>query len=87
MGPTGLRGATGDQGATGQQGIQGATGATGATGAVGPTGPTGPQGPPGGGEIPVQKVCVDKTDKSRIHWGTCEELNLKGTNYEIYAKN
>ena len=59
----------------------------GPVGNTGPQGPQGPAGPPGGVDLPIQKVCVDKSNKSRLHWGTCEELGLKGTDYEIFAKN
>jgi hypothetical protein len=87
-GEQGIQGATGPQGS---QGIQGATGATGATGAIGPMGPignTGPQGPPGvpgSSEIPAQNVCIDKSGK--MYWGSCESVNVKGTDYQIFAKN
>jgi hypothetical protein len=57
-------------------------------GPIGNTGATGPQGipgPPGITDIPTQNVCVDKSDK--MYWGSCEELNVKGTDYQIFAKN
>ena len=90
-GATGLTGATGSTGSTGATGTTGATGATGATGStgpvgpMGPVGPQGPQGPAGSSEIPVQKVCVDK--KFNLYWGSCEEIGVKGTDYQIFAKN
>jgi hypothetical protein len=72
----------GPQGLTGPQGIQGAQGPKGDTGA---TGPQGPPGTPGITDIPTQIICVDKTAK--MHWGSCESVNVKGTDYQIFAKN
>jgi hypothetical protein len=51
----------------------------GATGAQGPAGPQGPQGPAGSIDGYVaQKICVE-AKKFEIHWGTCEEQKLDGT--------
>jgi hypothetical protein len=88
QGDPGIQGATGAAGAQGSPGIQGATGATGAIGPMGPIGNTGPQGPqgvPGSTDIPSQNVCVDKSEK--MYWGSCESINVKGTDYQIFAKN
>jgi hypothetical protein len=52
---------------------------------MGPVGATGPAGPPGSTSIPVQKICVDK--KSNVYWGSCEEVDVKGTDYQIFARN
>jgi hypothetical protein len=88
QGNPGIQGATGATGATGAAGAQGAQGIQGATGAIGPMGPignTGPQGVPGSTDIPTQNVCVDKSEK--MYWGSCESIKIKGTDYQIFAKN
>jgi hypothetical protein len=54
-------------------------------GPVGPTGAQGPVGPSGSTTIPVQNICVDK--KATIYWGSCAEVDIKGTDYQIFAKN
>lgn len=85
QGETGTQGIQGETGTAGATGGSGATGATGAVGPIGPMGPVGPQGPAGSSDIPVQRICVDK--KSTVYWGSCEEVDVKGTDYQIFAKN
>jgi hypothetical protein len=68
--------------------LAGPQGPTGGQGPKGDTGATGPQGAPGLlglADIPAQNICVDKS--GGMHWGTCEALNLKGANFQIFAKN
>jgi hypothetical protein len=85
QGEQGAQGIQGEQGEQGNPGIQGATGAIGPMGPIGNTGPQGPQGVPGSTDIPTQNVCVDKSDK--MYWGSCESIKIKGTDYQIFAKN
>ncbi len=69
-------------------GLAGPQGPTGGQGPKGDTGATGPQGAPGLlglADIPAQTICVDKS--GGMHWGACEVLNVKGTNFQIFAKN
>jgi hypothetical protein len=86
-GPTGPMGPTGLQGLPGIQGVPGLVGATGPTGATGPQGPQGPQGPAGSLEgYEPQKICVETEKKSyAMHWGSCESLGIKGTDFSILA--
>ena len=86
-GPAGPMGPTGLQGLPGIQGVPGLVGATGPTGATGPQGPQGPQGPAGSLEgYEPQKICVETEKKSyAMHWGSCESLGIKGTDYSILA--
>jgi hypothetical protein len=57
----------------------------GPTGPQGATGATGATGPAGSTNLPVQSICVDK--KSTVYWGSCAEVDVKGTDYQIYARN
>lgn len=83
-GPTGPMGPTGLQGLPGVQGVPGLVGATGPTGPAGPVGPQGPAGSLEGYE--PQKICVETDKKSyAMHWGSCESLGIKGTDFSILA--
>jgi hypothetical protein len=54
-------------------------------GPIGPQGATGATGPAGTVNLPAQNICVDK--KSTVYWGSCAEVDVKGTDYQIFAKN
>lgn len=88
-GPQGPQGPQGVAGPTGTQGPIGLQGLIGLQGPIGATGPQGPQGPAGSIEGFIeQKICIVEEEKLTMHWLTCDELGLKGTDHIILvAKN
>lgn len=79
-GPQGLQGPSGAPGVAGGAGIQGLRGLIGLTGPAGEQGRQGEQGPQGSIEGFIeQKICVVEEEKNAVHWLTCKEADLIGT--------